>query len=136
MSQLPLNDFLVDQPVLPLNAGDTFAWAGTITGLDTAVAWGLAVAFVTYDGRVQVGASQGVGPNITVTMTKATDFATSGAWNMTMLATGDVSATWGVAVAGATQLLQGDLKFYDTANPDPVLHTGALYVAVSPPVTP
>lgn len=115
---------------IDFKASGTFAYAGTVTDLDPATAWGAACAVQNVNTKAQIG------DLLEVTLTKAPDWATSGNWLIAIFAGAAVTATWLTASKNTRGLLQFDIKFFDTANPDPVLRTDTVQIDLEAPITP
>ena len=134
-------DFILGQPIIVLSVGDTLAYSAVVSDLDPNVAWGAAMEITGYDAPQVIVATSADSPPLgvtplTVTMSQASDFATSSNWDVTILGLAANTTLWGEAIAGQTPLLISDIKFYSTAHPDPVLHTTTIYIALRYGITP
>ena len=113
---------------IELVAGSTFAFAGPVSHLSGAVAWGLSAAVRVKNATTDLD-------NFTCTIAQASDFSTSGLWNVSLSATAVQTAAWYQAANLKGGELLFDLKFFNTAGADPVLRTEPLTLKLSAPVT-
>ena len=106
-----------------IKAGGTFSKAGIVKKLDPSVAWGAACSLVDRDTRLTKIAA-------TVTFAKATDWTTSGNWNISVYLPQATTLTMGPLTADqVSRVWEMDVKFFDTANPDPVIFTETIQLA-------
>ena len=118
-------------------AGTTFSYAGPVSALGGAVAWGVSA-------QVFIRGSTTPLDDITSTIVQAPDFSTSGNWIVSLTATATQTTSWyasGAAAQPPTQNRpQGSqtvelyfyIKFFNTAGPDPVLRSPSVVLKLMP----
>jgi hypothetical protein len=114
---------------IELAAGSTFSFAGPVSNLPGSVAWGLAAS-------VRVSGTQVDLDQFATTIAQAADFETSGNWNVSLTATAAQTAAWAQAAQNQRGELFFDMKFFNTAAPDPVLRSDLVKLKLFTPVTP
>lgn len=109
---------------ITIKAGDTFSYAGTVSGLPAGYSW---------TATCDVCGPSGALTSLDVTLAQAPDYSTSGAWVLTLFAGAAVTIKWGGA--NMVQTFVADVKFTGGA-PDPVVHSETFVIQVLPAVTP
>ena len=120
------------RPKIELKAGSTFAYAGLVSGLDPSIAWGASANVLSAPNAASLGANTA----LTVTLAKASDFVTSSNWSLTLYAAGAVTSVWWGGVRNSGGVVLFDVKFFNTASPDPVIYSETVAVKLWPAVTP
>lgn len=113
---------------IELVAGSTFGFAGPVSNLNGAIAWGLA-------SSVRVSGATADLDAFTCSIAQASDFSISGLWNVSIAATAVQTAQWWTAARLKSGELLFDLKFFNTAASDPVLRTELILLKLTAPVT-
>ena len=93
------------------------------------IAWGLAAS-------VRISGQTTDLDTFSCSIAQASDFATSGTWNVSVSATAAQVTAWATAARNVRGELFFDLKFFNTAATDPVLKTETIRLRVEPAVTP
>ena len=114
---------------LDRKAGETFAYAGLVQNLDPSVAWAASSDVVIASTRAQLD-------TLTVTLAQTTDWSTSGNWNISLFASAVQLAAWWTATKNLGGRVLFDIKFYNSAAPDPVLHSETVALQLWPEITP
>jgi hypothetical protein len=114
---------------LEFKAGSTFAYGGVVSNLDPSISWAASAQV----NSARTGADLG---SLTVNLAQAADFSTSHNWNISLFATAEQTAAWLAATKATDGQVLFDIKFFDTAQPDPVIHSETVFLHLHAPVTP
>ena len=112
---------------IELKAGGTFSYLGTITPLDPVVSWGIASAV-----KLKL-TDTAVLDTLTASIEAA---STPGLFNFRLYATEAQVSSWYAASLLNRGLLVCDIKFFNTAAPDPVARTETFQISIVGSVTP
>jgi hypothetical protein len=112
---------------MPFKPGSTFDYSGVVKGLDPEITWGVAATVKEPMTNVVLG-------DLTATLTQTDDFATTGNHLLRLYATAEQTAAW-IPKLGSAQKIVGDVKFFDTENPDPIIRTDDFCISVRTRIT-
>ena len=90
--------------VVRKKAGSTFAYSGVVKGLAPGINWGVAASDTLKSGTT-------IGVPLHTTLTKASDYNTSGKWLLTLRATSAETMVWWASAQNTYSDLTFDIKF-------------------------
>jgi len=114
---------------IELKAGSTFSYAGTVSNLDASTAWSALSTLRNKTTKAEIT------PGIIVTLAKASDFSSTQNWVITLFAPSVSTTGWLAQLLSAKGEAEFDIKFFNTAAPDPVIKSDTVDLKICPAVS-